>query len=102
MMRYPIALACCLNLSPGLAQDLPYVNFENHPVHPLDISADGRWLAVAHTADQRVQLFDIASGLATPAGSVVVGIDPVAVRFRGNGELWVVNHISDSISIVDV
>ncbi|MEZ5440980.1 MAG: hypothetical protein R3F15_05785 [Lysobacterales bacterium] len=101
-MRYPIALACCLNLSPGLAQDLPYVNFENHPVHPLDISADGRWLAVAHTADQRVQLFDIASGLATPAGSVVVGIDPVAVRFRGNGELWVVNHISDSISIVDV
>lgn len=31
----------------------------------------------------------------------MVGIDPVSVRFRTNNELWVVNHISDSVSVVD-
>jgi len=81
---------------------VPYVNWENHPVRALDISPDRRTLAVAHTADQRVQLFDISSGEAVALGSVVVGVDPVAVKFRTDGELWVVNHISDSVSIVDV
>ncbi|MEO6565484.1 MAG: hypothetical protein ABIO63_05570, partial [Casimicrobiaceae bacterium] len=84
------------------AADLPHVNWENHPVHALDRSPDGRLLAVAHTADQRVQLFDISGADAVPVGHVVVGIDPVSVRFRSATELWVVNHISDSVSIVDV
>ncbi len=35
-------------------------------------------------------------------GSVPVGLDPVAVRFASSNEAWVVNHISSSISIVDV
>ncbi len=84
------------------AADLPYVNWENHPVHALDLSPDRRVLAVAHTADQRVQLFDVSSGQAVAIGHVVVGIDPVAVRFRNDNELWVVNHISDSVSVIDV
>ncbi len=84
------------------ANDLPFVNWENHPVHALDRSPDGRLLAVAHTADQRVQLFDISSGAPVPVGHVAVGVDPVSVRFRSNEELWAVNHISDSVSIIDV
>jgi len=31
-----------------------------------------------------------------------VGIDPVSVKFRNNNELWVVNYISRSISIVEL
>lgn len=31
-----------------------------------------------------------------------VGLEPVAVAARTNGEVWVVNHLSDSVSIVDV
>ncbi len=84
------------------AAELPYVNFENHPIRALDQSPDGRWLAAAHTADQRVQLFELAAGMVLPAGHVVVGFDPVAVRFRSATELWVVNHVSDSISIIDL
>ena len=84
------------------AADLPYVNWENHPVHPLDISPSGDLLAVAHTADNRVQLFDISTGAPQAVGHVLVGVDPVSVRFRNNNELWVVNHISDSVSIVDI
>ncbi len=88
--------------APLPAADLPHVNWENHPVHALDLSPDRRVLAVAHTADQRVQLFDVSTGQALPIGHVVVGIDPVSVRFRSANELWVVNHVSDSISVVDV
>jgi YVTN family beta-propeller protein len=33
---------------------------------------------------------------------VSVGLEPVAVAARTNGEVWVVNHLSDSVSIVDV
>jgi len=84
------------------AADLPFVNWENHPVHALDLSPDRRVLAVAHTTDQRVQLFDVTRGDAEPIGHVLVGTDPVSVRFRSDNEVWVVNHISDSISVVDV
>lgn len=101
MLRTALAIVLTLVSFAGVAE-VPFVNWENHPIRALDISPDGRLLAVAHTADQRVQLFDISSGAAVAAGHVVVGVDPVAVKFRNDGELWVVNHISDSVSIVDV
>ncbi|MDJ0657320.1 MAG: hypothetical protein QNJ40_24375 [Xanthomonadales bacterium] len=98
-----VLLLLVLGTSPLMAQDSAnFVNWENHPVHAMDLSPDGTLLAVAHTADARVQLFDVSTGTAVFAGSVSVGLDPVSVRFRTNGELWVVNHISDSVSIVDV
>ena len=84
------------------AVDLPYVNWENHPIHALDLSPDRSILAVAHTADQRVQFFDVSEATPQLIGHVVVGVDPVSVRFRNDSELWVVNHVSDSVSIVDV
>src|SRR5262249_47005964 len=42
-----------------------------------------------------------AGGL-TLAGEVPVGLEPVAVAARSNTEVWVVNHLSDSVSIVTV
>lgn len=88
--------------SAASAADLPYVNFENHPQNGLDLSPDRATLAVVHTADQRVQLFDTSSADLAMAGSILVGVDPVSVRFRNNEELWVVNHVSDSISVINV
>ncbi|MEM7146243.1 MAG: beta-propeller fold lactonase family protein [Verrucomicrobiota bacterium] len=79
-----------------------FVNFETPQVHPVDLSPDGKYLAVCNTADNRVELFDARFGNALPLGSIRVGYDPVSVRFRTNTELWVVNQISDSVSIVDV
>jgi YVTN family beta-propeller protein len=84
------------------AADLPFVNWENHPVHALDLSPDRNLLAVAHTADARVQLFDVSEAEPVSVGHIVVGTDPVSVRFRNDSELWVVNHISDSVSVVDI
>jgi len=79
-----------------------FVNFETPQVHPLDMTPDGQTLLVCNTADNRVEVFSLASGVPTLVGSVPTGLDPVAVRARTNTEVWVVNHISDSVSVVDL
>lgn len=80
-----------------------YVNFESPQVSPLAISPDGSLLFAANTADARLSVFS----LALPSGPVLikeipVGIEPVSVRARTNDEVWVVNHTSDSVSVVSV
>jgi hypothetical protein len=49
-----------------------------------------------------LEVFDLVGGLPQRRGAVAVGVDPVSVRVRGNGEAWVVNQISDSVSVVDL
>jgi len=102
VLRTATVLLLAASASAASAVDLPFVNWENHPVHALDLSPDRKLLAVAHTADARVQLFDVSEAEPVSVGHVVVGTDPVSVRFRNDGELWVVNHVSDSVSIVDI
>ena len=79
-----------------------FVNFETAPVHPLALSSDNRTLAVCNLPDNRLLLFDVSSGVPMQIGEVPVGLDPVSVRFRTTNEIWVVNHISSSVSIVDL
>jgi YVTN family beta-propeller protein len=89
---------------PGEPEYLPqaFVNWETPHVSPLDVSPDGSTLFAVNTPDNRVELFDLESDMPLPIGSVSVGLDPVSVRARSDSEIWVANHISDSISIVDV
>jgi YVTN family beta-propeller protein len=81
-----------------------FVNWESPHVHPLDVTPDGKRLLAVNTADNRLEVFDISSTSTIPVsiGSVPVGLDPISVRARTNTEAWVVNHISDSISIVNL
>jgi YVTN family beta-propeller protein len=77
--------------------------FESDPVRPLALSPDGARLYVANTPDGRLEILDVgADGTLTPAGSVPVGLEPVSVAVRSAGEVWVVNHVSDDVSVVDV
>jgi YVTN family beta-propeller protein len=99
---------CCLALvglrdGPAVfASASSFVNFETAPVHPIALSPNNSWLSVCNLADGKLEVFAVTSGGLAPVGSVPVGIDPVSVRFRTATEAWVVNHISDSISVVDV
>src|SRR5437764_1217792 len=79
-----------------------FVNFETPPVHPVALSPDGSRLAVCNLPDSRLELFDLNSAEPVSRGSVVVGLDPVTVRFRTGNEVWVVNQISDSVSVIDL
>ena len=86
-----------------LAQPPSFLLFESGPVRPVALSPNGQKLFVANTPEGHLEIFDVgAQGLLTPSGSVQVGLEPVAVAARNNGEVWVVNHLSDSVSIVDV
>jgi YVTN family beta-propeller protein len=52
--------------------------------------------------DGRVELFDLRGSDPVSIDAIAVGLDPVTARFRTSNELWVVNLISDSISIIDL
>src|SRR4030095_14091437 len=52
--------------------------------------------------DARRERFEVGGGGLSHAGSVAVGLEPVAVAARTDTEVWVVNHLSDSVSIVDL
>jgi DNA-binding beta-propeller fold protein YncE len=79
-----------------------FVNFESGHTRPLALSPDGTRLFAVNTPDNRLAIYDVTAGGLTLAGEVPVGLEPVAVAARSNTEVWVVNHLSDSVSIVSV
>jgi DNA-binding beta-propeller fold protein YncE len=78
-----------------------YTLFETGQVRPLALSGDGRWLYATNTPDNRLEIFRVRRTGLEPVASVPVGLEPVAVAERCDGEVWVVNHLSDSVSIVN-
>lgn len=79
-----------------------FVNFETPHVSPIAMTPDGTRLIAVNTADNRVEVFDLTVSTPKSLGTIAVGLDPVSVRAFSNTEVWVVNHISDSISVVNI
>jgi DNA-binding beta-propeller fold protein YncE len=84
------------------AQPPDYTLFEAGQVRPLAMSPDGNRLYAVNTPDGYLEVYDILAGGLARVTAVPVGLEPVAVAARTNDEVWVVNHLSDSISVVDV
>ena len=78
------------------------LTFESGAVRPLALSADATRVFVANTPNGSLDILRVTPAGLVPDGSVQVGIDPVAVAVRNPTEVWVVNHVSDSVSVVDV
>jgi len=98
------ALLCTTSIAPISAYALQassFVTFESGQVRPLAMSHDGQRLYAVNTPDNRLEIFDLAPQGLRFVASIAVGMEPVAVAARNNGEVWVVNHLSDSVSIVD-
>src|SRR5262245_58970237 len=79
-----------------------FTTFETGQVRPLALSPDGTRLFATNTPDNRLEIFSVSGAGLTHTDSVPVGLEPLAVAARSNTEVWVVNHLSDSVSIVDV
>ena len=80
----------------------PFIEFESGPVRPIAMSPNGARLFAVNTPDNTLEIFNV-----TPAGlqleaRVPVGLEPVAVAARDDSEVWVVNHLSDSVSVVSL
>ena len=79
-----------------------FVTFESGQVRPLALSPDGTRLYAVNTPDNNLEIFSVGSSGLTKLSSISVGLEPVAVAVRTSTEVWVVNHLSDSVSIVDL
>ncbi|MEZ5963027.1 MAG: hypothetical protein R3F56_04185 [Planctomycetota bacterium] len=99
MYRFLVAMLACAAL--GHAQS--YTNFESPQTKPIALTPDGSRLLLVNTPDNRLTVYSLAAPdrplLLT---EIPVGIEPVSVRARTDDEVWVVNHVSDSISIISL
>ncbi|MDQ2676916.1 MAG: beta-propeller fold lactonase family protein, partial [Actinomycetota bacterium] len=80
----------------------PYTLFESGQVRPLAMSPDRQRLFAVNTPDNRLEVFRIQGNQLVHTTSIPVGLEPVAVAARTNREVWVVNHLSDSVSVVEL
>lgn len=78
-----------------------YLGFESAPVRPIVQSGD--YLYITNTSNHSVEVFLLSdTGLPSHVFSIPVGLEPVALGLANARELWVVNHLSDSVSIIDL
>jgi YVTN family beta-propeller protein len=98
-----ISAAAMFLSATAASQTGSYVNFESPQTNPLRLSPDGTRLFAANTSDNRLSVFDI-SNPSNPVlmAEISVGLDPVSLCPRTNDEVWVVNQVSDSVSVVSV
>ncbi|WP_224371034.1 YncE family protein [Hyalangium versicolor] len=80
----------------------PYTLFESGQVRPLALSPNGSLLFAVNTPDNAIEIFQVKSTGLEHVASVPVGLEPVALAARSNDEVWVVNHLSDSVSVVQI
>src|SRR5215212_70511 len=100
LFRAIVCLGCTMPLTLfGQA----FVNYEGKQTAPVRLSPDGSRLFAVNTPDNRLSVFDVSS----PHNPILiaeipVGVEPVSVNPISNDEAWVVNEVSDSVSVVSV
>lgn len=92
----------CMSIALPLRSESSFTLFESGQVRPLALSPDGGHLFAVNTPDNRLEIFRVFEQGLKHIDSVPVGLEPVAVAARSNTEVWVVNHLSDSVSIIDL
>lgn len=99
---FSVALFSCV--FSAWSQALRYTHFEARHTHSIALTPDGSRLLAVNSPEGRLSVFDVSNGSESPAlvAEIPVGLEPVAVRARNNDEVWVVNEVSDSISIVSL
>jgi len=90
------------SLLQGAAASAATPAFESGPVRPIAMTPDGTRLFVANTPNNTLDVFNVSDAGLSLAARVPVGLEPVAVALVSNTEVWVVNHLSDSVSVVSL
>ncbi|HAL13939.1 MAG TPA: hypothetical protein DCP67_08995, partial [Planctomycetaceae bacterium] len=80
-----------------------FANFESPQAHSIAVADNGNLLYAINTPNNSLSVFTLdEDGKPTLATDISVGIEPVSMALRTQTEAWVVNHISDSISVIDL
>ncbi|NOT35437.1 MAG: hypothetical protein HOP12_14930 [Candidatus Eisenbacteria bacterium] len=112
MRRLPALLACLalllgVLLLPGhltshIALNPDFTHFESAHVHPLVLMPGGSKLLAVNTSDNRLSVFTFVGGLPSRSVDIPVGLEPVSVAALNDSTVWVVNQLSDNVSVVDL
>ena len=79
-----------------------FVHFESGHVHPLALTPGGGLLLAVNTPDNRLAVFDVTGAVPVKIADIPVGLEPVSVAALDDSTAWVVNHLSDDVSIVNL
>src|SRR5215218_3096289 len=116
LLKLPLSILVCLaavlpagagggrlaDFKSASSQPGRFTLFESGQVRPLALSPSGKLLFAANTPDNRLEVFRIKDHGLEHRASIPVGLEPVAVAARNDDEVWVVNHLSDSVSVVEL
>jgi YVTN family beta-propeller protein len=99
---FVVALLVACQFAPGAAG--AQVNEIGHPTflspHASPILKNGDHVFVVNTPADTVDVIDVFSRVIV--ARINVGIDPVGIAVRPDSkEVWVTNHVSDSVSVID-
>jgi YVTN family beta-propeller protein len=97
-----VSLLASVLVASSVAAQVSFIAFESGPVRPVALSPDGSQVFVTNIPDNTLEVFDVSGGSLTFNISIPVGLEPVAVAARTDDEIWVVNHLSDSVSVIDL
>ena len=89
-------------LESRVAASPDFVHFEASHVHPAALTPGGARLLVVNTPNDRLAIFDVTGTHPVKVFDLPVGLEPVAVAAQSDSEAWVVNHLSDDVSIVNL
>ena len=96
--RLLIVAAACALLSNSLKAESTFANYESPQSHSLKISQDGRRLYAVNTPANLLAVYSLEQPNSPKLLlEVAVGIEPISLAIRNATEVWVPNHISDSI-----
>ncbi|NQX87647.1 MAG: thrombospondin type 3 repeat-containing protein [Halioglobus sp.] len=98
----PLSLIILLAFAMAVQAQPTFVTFDSGHVRPLALTPDGNTLLAVNTPDNRLEVFTVNPSYLVHTHSIPVGMEPVAVAARDNNEVWVVNHLSDSVSVIDL
>uniref|UniRef100_A0A832MKZ9 Cytochrome c domain-containing protein n=1 Tax=Eiseniibacteriota bacterium TaxID=2212470 RepID=A0A832MKZ9_UNCEI len=79
-----------------------FVHFESPHVHPIAMTPDGSRLLVVNTPDNRLSVFSLAGAAPQRVAEIPVGLEPVSVAALDDSTAWVVNELSDNVSVVNL
>jgi len=102
-----VLLACGLAAAPRFLVSrttgtADFTHFESPHVHPAELTPTRDRLLVLNTPDNRLTVFNVEDSIPTRQEQIFVGLEPVSVRALDDSTAWVVNFLSDDISIVDL
>lgn len=82
-----------------------FQHFEARQRHPIAITPDGSYLLALYSPASQLSIFapgNTPDAVPILIAEIPVGTEPVSVRARNNDEVWVVNEVSDSVSVVSI